>query len=797
MKYEVSTNDCFLEKVAEIIDNSNLSGAVVILPNRRSCRELKKYCHQNAVAISDLFLLENERIVLSLVSLLKQEKSNIPFSTLYELAVSLCSLLNELILNKINIKQLSTTVPAELHKYWIHTIEMIETIMKVPEIVESIKHVYQKLDTFLHVNKCIVTVGISGINYYAKQLLKRADENGIAITADFCYKKNSINFMEFNSIFSEGLGIALTIKMAILEQKSVLMISLDQNLTEIVKTELKHWNIIADDSRGTLFFKTSNGILISLVLDMMESCYECYSVISVLKMNPTFCAIALEIELFFRKLQAVPSNFFIAFTLYSKDNMDTQFLSMIERFRAISLNSDGIRSFSEWLDICCKFASEINSESVAELREIVSYSDLPVKITRQEFAVFIKNHVLSQPIRTAEGYTNNVVILGAIEAQLLEADCIIVAGVNDESWSKSIEKDDFWMAQSMLKYFGMQSAEMKNEFLQNVFARLVHKKNVLVTRSTLVGGIQQQRYRYFDRISENLEIIEATWLKEILADMKNTPPCETIIFETPSPEISLRPQHFWVSDIDLLLGNPYAFYAKKILKLHELTHINELKNIRGNYTHSILEEFVKNDQLTWDIFMHIATKVLKNMWINSADFGLWFFRLNKIYDFIANNMDATKCYTEIFGNCLIKVSEDRSIKVSCKADRIDVDECGNITIVDYKTGAAPAVSHVLAGEKIQLPIELIIAQNGGFGLKETEVKDLCYWELKHQNGEGKIIHITKNKEEIPLLRATTLENLKNLAQKYNIRGEGYDVNVNSPYEKPYMHLARVKEWSNV
>jgi ATP-dependent helicase/nuclease subunit B len=795
VKHKFSSDVNFLESVAEIAKKN--ADVTIILPNKRSCRELKKYWREGegfpkTVAVSDLFSFENEKSILSLVTLLKQKIPDVPFNKVYELAAGLCSLLNELVLNKVDPNQLSEMIPDHLQKYWNHTIGIIETAVNIPEIKENLKHIQKRSDNFLRTGGRIMTAGIKEVNYYAKQLLKKATEDGIVVSAAPLCEKNIVDFQEFNSIFDEGAGIAIAVEAAVSEKKSVLIISPNRDLADIIKPELQHRNIFADDSRGVFFSKTASGILISLIIDMAENFFDCASVINVLKISPTFRAIALEIELFFRGLRSVPSDFFTAFDLYPKDKVNAEFLSLIDKFHESFKNFADLKPFSDRFDMCCLLASEINPESAEQLRELFPCSDWSLKITLQEFGVFIRKYVLSQPVRTAEGYTPGVVILGAIEAQLLDADCIIIADANDESWCKSAEKNDFWMTQSMMNHFGMQSVEMKNEFLQSIFERFAGKKDVLITRSILVGGVRQQRYRYFNKLTENIEIREAAWLKKIMEDTKKRRR-EPIKFEKPCPEISLRPRNFTVSDVDLLRENPYAFYAKKILKLPELNHINELKNIRGNYMHNVLEHFVKNNKFTSDDFLRAAQKILKNSRINSVDLGLWFFRLNKISNFIVSNMNATEYLTEVRGSISIPVGEDCCITLRCRADRIDLDENGNITIIDYKTGAVPSIISVKEGKKMQLPLEAIIAENGGFGPGKTKVREFCYWKPDGKDEGGKIISVANDEEEIRKINDRTLEQLKALVLKYNILGEGYDLNIDSPYEKPYMHLARAKE----
>ncbi|MDR2158179.1 MAG: PD-(D/E)XK nuclease family protein, partial [Holosporaceae bacterium] len=396
------------------------------------------------------------------------------------------------------------------------------------------------------------------------------------------------------------------------------------------------------------------------------------------------------------------------------------------------------------------------------------------------------------------GHAPKVALLGSIEAQLLEADLVSIAGASDEWWRKSSEKNNFWMTKSMLEHFGIPSTNEKNKFLGDIFKRLLHKRNVLVTLSTLAGGMRRQRYEYLNEVSENLQ--SATWLRSLIANLRKSYKSEAIKFDPPNPELHLRPLRFWASDLDLLNRNPYAFYAHKILKLTEINYLNKIKNVRGNYMHQVLEQFVKNakDKRSVDELRFWAKKVLQNSWLTASDLGIWFFQLDEVFSFIVRHMEKKSCYAEVCGECSIKISDDCEATICSRADRIDVGE--NISIIDYKTGGLPTKNEVESGEKMQLPIEAIIAAQDGFGLKKTEVESLCFWKLGASKDENKISYggeikkVFSGKDEVCQLSEKILEFLKNLIYRYNVMGEAYDINVHSKYDEPYAHLARVKEW---
>jgi ATP-dependent helicase/nuclease subunit B len=114
---------------------------------------------------------------------------------------------------------------------------------------------------------------------------------------------------------------------------------------------------------------------------------------------------------------------------------------------------------------------------------------------------------------------------------------------------------------------------------------------------------------------------------------------------------------------------------------------------------------------------------------------------------------------------------------------------GAISIIDYKSGQIPSAVQVRRGDKIQLPMEAIIAENGGFGLPETTVKGLYYIDLKKME----VVSMASTVEEVSSLAAIALERLEKLIYRYNVAGEAYKVNINSDY-KSYLHLARAKEY---
>ena len=131
--------------------------------------------------------------------------------------------------------------------------------------------------------------------------------------------------------------------------------------------------------------------------------------------------------------------------------------------------------------------------------------------------------------------------------------------------------------------------------------------------------------------------------------------------------------------------------------------------------------------------------------------------------------------------------------VTARADRIDETKDGKVNIIDYKTGQARSPKEVKAGYAPQLPIEGIIAQNGGFeGLRAKEAAALMYWQLGKKE--------TVLDEDIDEVLNKTLTNLRELVGLFDFQDTAYISKPNPKYAPKYSdyeHLARVKEWSVV
>ena len=650
-------------------------------------------------------------------------------------------------------------------------------------------------------------------------------------------------FIETSDNSDEALAVSLMTRKSLAQNKSVLIVSSNLSLTQKIKTELLKWNIIADDSSGTALHRTLIGQIISQIISSIEHDFQNADVINLLKFNNSMKNSVFALEDFLRKKENYPQNFFQTFEMFwsekgadfsktefkapeSRENLLDDKIYTGDALNPILVESDEenfsvispdeaqspfeslaefvfrLKEFSEfpesadfnfWRKYFSDFVNLLNEAVASELTEILQPQEFE-NISLAEFCIFLKNHFLSNSLRRNISYTPGVVILGILESQLADADQIIICGANENSW-KSSGSNDFWMSDSMLRQLEIDTVDERNEFYACVWEKLINKPNVLVTRSIMENSEQTQCYSRL----KNYELKQDVDCEKLVRKIKSPSKFSPIRFCAPSPATNFRPTIFWVSDLDLLIGNPYVYYAKKILRLKELSSVNSRKNLKGNLIHKIFDDFVKK-RVRDDKFRFLRglfEKICREKFINLESLGLWYFNVDSILRFFVDNFnDNSKSFSEIEGKINLEIlHEDKTIRVeiASKADRLELDSDGNISIIDYKTGEIPSLKKVKDGEKIQLPVESIIASKDGFKLGRTTVESMSFWQLKPK--EKRIVSVSNTKEDTVLICKNILEKTQEILRDYLILEKPYEINRDDKYNKVYTQLVRVKEIS--
>ena len=138
--------------------------------------------------------------------------------------------------------------------------------------------------------------------------------------------------------------------------------------------------------------------------------------------------------------------------------------------------------------------------------------------------------------------------------------------------------------------------------------------------------------------------------------------------------------------------------------------------------------------------------------------------------------------------------------LTARADRIDLGDDGSIAIYDYKTGSTPSAKHVDELSAPQLPLEAVIAEEGGFEELGAHPVDALVYIGASGRGEGGSERPAGNREARDLAQDARAKLLRLIA-RYDDPAMPYEVKrrrgaafAHAYDYDDYAQLARIQEW---
>ncbi|MFT9149949.1 MAG: PD-(D/E)XK nuclease family protein, partial [Acetobacter sp.] len=283
----------------------------------------------------------------------------------------------------------------------------------------------------------------------------------------------------------------------------------------------------------------------------------------------------------------------------------------------------------------------------------------------------------------------------------------------------------------------------------------------------------------------------------------------------PAPPVALRPRRLSVTEIETWMRDPYAIYARHVLRLEPLAELEEGADASdyGLIVHDALERWVRAHGVAWpdDAEHRLAAlfmTCLAERKLRPALRAWWEPRLLRIAQWVAEaetrrrdqNGPPHAILTEARGRVVMPAPAGPFTLVG-RADRIDMDAQGGVNVQDYKTGMLPATRDVLAGWSPQLPLEAAMILQGGFEAvpADCSIGALTYWRLTGGADPGQEVSITPREvASLTKLAEQTWQNLLERIAAYDDPTRPY-LSHPHPGQEPrfadYARLARVPEWS--
>ncbi len=662
-------------------------------------------------------------------------------------------------------------------------------------------------------------------------------EDGPKLTAIKEATEN-VTLVEAPSLRAEALAIALRLRHAAEEGRTAALITPDRTITRQVTAALDRWGIIPDDSAGVPLPLSPPGRFLRHVADLFAQPLTAEALLTLLKHPLTHSGAGRgphllrtrDLELHLRR-NGPPNPRPADLAAWAAERNDpattawaawvrdcftgkqemaeapldsrvTRHLSLAER---IAQGADGPGAGQLWQAEAGRKAAEV----VGDLRASARHGG---HIGASDYASLFQSVLARHEVRNPEVPHPRILIWGTLEARVHGADLLILAGLNEGTWPEPPAPDP-WLNRTLRNRVGLLLPERRIGLSAHDFQQAVTAPEIWMTRAIRSDDAQTVPARWLNRVQnllgglqeqggpaalEGMRARGAHWLT--IAEALEAPePTAPEARPAPCPPVTARPTRLSVTEIKKLIRDPYAIYARHVLRLRPLDPLMKVPDalLRGIVLHSVLEGFIKDARadparLTRDHLMDHAESVLaENVpWAEAR--AMWQARLDRVADrFIAAETARQRLARPLgFEVSGTRRAEALDFALSATADRIDVDTAGALHLYDYKTGAPPSQKEQRFFDK-QLLLEAAIAEQGGFGeIGALPVASATFLGL----GPGAPEVSAPLSEEPP---AKVWADLEALIAAYQEPGRGYPARraMHSTRERgDYDDLARFGEW---
>ncbi len=471
------------------------------------------------------------------------------------------------------------------------------------------------------------------------------------------------------------------------------------------------------------------------------------------------------------------------------------------------------------------------------LTEIKAHAATAPPLKPGDYPEFYKSLLSGETVRPLTPVHPRLFIWGPFEARLQQPDIVILGGLNEGTWPGTAEANP-WLSRPMCQELGLPAPEQHIGYSAHDFASLLSANKVYLTRAAKKDGVESVQSRWLMRIEALLKGLNmsdclkakadepfaasfadsfADFFAKLATHRDDVTPAPQVERPAPTPPVAARPRRLSVTRIEDWIANPYAIFARSILKLAPLDPLGAPPDaaMKGQIIHKALQIFTEKHPTTLpanaaEELSAIAGDLMQAIGLHPQIGAFWKPRFENFATWFAatepdRRQGTAQSYTELQGRMDLDAPY-APFTLTARADRIDQTRDGNYHIYDYKTGTVPSAKKVIALYSPQLPLEAAILEAGGFAKAGGEVKlpagpvtGLTYIAAK--GGETAGIATSIEGVDISALAQKSLDDLKALITAFDRQETPYqalrrhDFKGRYTYDD-YAHLARIDEWGS-
>lgn len=341
-----------------------------------------------------------------------------------------------------------------------------------------------------------------------------------------------------------------------------------------------------------------------------------------------------------------------------------------------------------------------------------------------------------------------VFIWGLLEARLQSVDVMVLGGLVEGVWPAAADPGP-WLSRLMRARVGLPSPEVGVAQAAHDFVSVAcAAPRVVLSCPRRRDGAPAVPSRWLTRLEMFLAGRGAglpahpavIWARSLDQPAGGAEPVKP---PAPCPAVACRPRRLSVTEIETWLRDPYAIYARHVLRLAALDPLEQETDAAdyGTLVHAGLHRFLAENGTRWPpdaagrLRVHLIG-AMQRAGMREALRNWWAPRLARIADWVAAieierraQHELEQLWPEVPG-CWELRRPGGLFALVGRADRIERRRDGTLAILDYKTGHAPGPSEVERGLAPQLPLEAAMAAAGAFGSeRQGRAAELSYWRV--------------------------------------------------------------------
>lgn len=462
-------------------------------------------------------------------------------------------------------------------------------------------------------------------------------------------------------------------------------------------------------------------------------------------------------------------------------------------------------------------------EALATLLRSVIDTDGQLSADGPQWSDIVEALLAGEAIKPRAMRHPRVFIFGALESRLQSVDLVVLGGMNEGTWPGQTANDPF-LSRTMKTSLGLEPPERRIGQLAHDFQMACGTRRLILTRAMRKGATPTVASRWLQRLLAVGGEVFAEKLRDRGRDyqqwagMLDQGVSQPLAKRPePKPPADQQPRSYSFSEVSRLRRDPYAVYARRILRLQPIEPFNRDPGAaeRGTLYHKIVERFVRagldagSPQAMMEM-SRILTEAFDEQALPAHIDIVWrprFAAVAKAFlDWEATRQtDIRRSYTELYAAMEIGVAD---IRLTGIADRIDILGDGSAVLIDYKTGSSPSVAEARALLDPQLALEAAALKAGAFkpaGARRAQ--SLLYVRLKpgerfvsqevnNEHAKARANVETKSADQLAEESLKELIGLLSalLSGKYGFASR-LIVQKERDYGGEYDHLARVAEWA--